>query len=264
MTVTARPPHVQRVTHTAAPTASRLVVGLTFLAVASLGAAGQSAPTFSRDIAPIFFEHCAGCHRPGQSAPFSLLTFEDARPWARAIRQEVATRQMPPWKPEPGYGDFARVRRLSDGQIAMIDRWVEGGATEGDRADLPRTPRWTEGWQLGAPDLVIEMPEPYTVPAEGEDIFRSFAVPVPISQTRYVRAVELNQVTIAWFTTGESSSTRPARHGSWKTWIRNLGTAACSMTHRIFLMGIFLDGCREPSRELHLKGSLGDWIRVRH
>ncbi len=191
MTVTAKPPHVQRVTHTAAPTASRLVVGLTFLAVASLGAAGQSAPTFSRDIAPIFFEHCAGCHRPGQSAPFSLLTFEDARPWARAIRQEVATRQMPPWKPEPGYGDFARVRRLSDGQIAMIDRWVEGGATEGDRADLPRTPRWTEGWQLGTPDLVIEMPEPYTVPAEGEDIFRSFAVPVPISQTRYVRAVEI-------------------------------------------------------------------------
>ena len=190
MTCTERRPHEQCVARTATRMACSLLVIFAFLAMVPTDAIGQPPPTFSRDIAPILFEHCGGCHRPGQFAPFSLLTFDDARPWARAIRQQVATRQMPPWKPEAGHGDFTRVRRLSDAQIALIDRWVEGGAMEGDRADLPRTPRWTEGWQLGTPDLVVEMPEPYAVPTEGGDIFRNFAVSVPISRTRYVRAVE--------------------------------------------------------------------------
>ena len=153
-------------------------------------ASGQAGPTFSRDVAPILFDHCTSCHRPGQFAPFSLVTYADARPWARAIRQQVVTRRMPPWKPAPGYGEFRDVRRLSDADIEIIDRWVEAGAVEGDPADRPPVPDWSDGWSLGEPDLVLEMPEPYTVPAQGGDVFRSFSVPNSLRGSRYVRAVE--------------------------------------------------------------------------
>ena len=186
MTAAARRPRRQR----ALVVAASLILVSVFPVARPAGAAAQSVPTFTRDVAPILLEHCAVCHRPGQFAPFSLLTFQEVRPWARAIRQQVVSHQMPPWKPEPGYGDFAAPRRLSPEQIALIDRWVEGGAVEGDPSDLPPTPRWSEGWQLGTPDLVVEMLEPYDVPATGGDIFRSFAVSVPISRTRYVAALE--------------------------------------------------------------------------
>lgn len=147
--------------------------------------------TFTRDIAPIVFENCSGCHRPGEVAPFSLLSYEDARPWAARIAEVTSIRYMPPWLPEPGYRELEGERRLSDEQIALIRRWVDDGAIEGDPADLLPTPTWTEGWQLGEPDLVLEMLEPYTVPAEGTDIYRNFVIPVPLDSTRYVRAVEL-------------------------------------------------------------------------
>ena len=186
--------------------ATGTVVGL--LVATSLAAAAGPAPaqqraalppatdalravTFNRDIAPLFFEHCATCHRPGTAAPFSLLTYRDARPWARAIKQATSSRAMPPWKPEPGYGGpFIGDRRLSDAQIALIARWVDAGAPAGNTADLPPQPEGLDGWRLGEPDLVIEMPEPFVLPADGDDVFRKFAIPIPIGETRFVAGLE--------------------------------------------------------------------------
>ncbi len=147
--------------------------------------------TFNRDIAPLFFEHCSTCHRPGTAAPFSLLTYSDARPWARAIKQATLSRSMPPWKPEPGYGGpFIGDRRLSDAQIDLIAGWVDAGAPAGDPADRPPTPEGLGGWRLGEPDLVIEMPEPFVLRADGDDVFRKFAIPIPITETRFVEGLE--------------------------------------------------------------------------
>jgi mono/diheme cytochrome c family protein len=148
--------------------------------------------TFSKDIAPILFARCAGCHRPGQSAPFDLLTYENAKKRAPQIAEVTAKRYMPPWLPEPGYGDFANSRRLSDDEIEMIRQWVAEGTPEGSPADLPRPPDWVEGWQLGKPDLVVELARPYTLPTEGRDIYRNFVIPVPLETRRHVRAFEFN------------------------------------------------------------------------
>ena len=169
-------------------------------------AGAPDAVTFNRDIAPLFFEHCSTCHRPGTAAPFSLLSYRDARPWARAIKQATSRRSMPPWKPEPGYGGpFIGDRRLSDAQIDLIARWVDAGAPAGDPADLPPLPEGLGGWRLGEPDLVIEMPEPYTLPADGDDVFRKFAIPIPITETRFVEGIEF----------------QPAVRGVGSNWVSN-------------------------------------------
>ena len=150
--------------------------------------------TFSNEIAPLFRTHCAACHQPGGVAPFSVLSYREVRPWARAIRQAALTRSMPPWKPQPGYGGpFVAERRLSDAEIDLIARWVDGGAPAGSPADLPPIAEARPaGWRLGTPDLVIEMPEPYTLRAggDGDDILRKFAIPIPVRETRYVKGVE--------------------------------------------------------------------------
>jgi tetratricopeptide (TPR) repeat protein len=147
--------------------------------------------TFSRDIAPIIFANCSACHRPGESAPFPLLTYDDVKRRARQIGVVTQSRYMPPWLPDPSVTTFVDERRLSDRAVDLIERWVEQGAPEGDRSDLPPTPTWTDGWQLGEPDLVVEAPEPYTVPADGIDVFRNLVIPIPVDTTKYVRAVEL-------------------------------------------------------------------------
>ena len=147
-------------------------------------------PTFNRDIAPLVFERCAGCHRPGEAAPFKLLEFDDVRKRARQIVDVTESRYMPPWSPEPGYGEFAESRRLTDLQIETIRRWVEAGTPRGRSSDLPPIPKWPQGWQLGEPDLVVRMPQPYTLKADGTDVFRHFAMRIPINESKYVRAFE--------------------------------------------------------------------------
>ena len=153
----------------------------------------QAAPpvTFAGHIAAIVFEQCASCHRPDGPAPFSLLTYEDVRRRAERIAAVTATRYMPPWKPEPGLGDFADVRRLSDRQIELIQQWVRTGSPEGDRAAAPAPPRFVDAWQLGTPDLVVTMDRSFRVAANGDDIYRHFVLPIPVPATRYVRAWEL-------------------------------------------------------------------------
>ena len=155
------------------------------------GSGGGRPVTFNRDIAPIVFRSCTPCHRPGEAGPFSLLSHADVKSRAEQILDVTSRRFMPPWPPEPGHGDFAGARRLSDEEIALLRRWVEAGAPEGAPGDLPQVPRFPEGWQLGEPDLVLETAQPYTVPAEGTDVFRNLVLPVPLRGARYVRALEL-------------------------------------------------------------------------
>ena len=146
--------------------------------------------TYTRDIAPILLSHCAGCHRPGEVAPFSLLTYEDAAKRAKWLQQVTERRLMPPWKAEPNFGHFQDEQRLSDTEIQLIAAWTKAGAPEGDAADLPQAPEFPQGWRLGEPDLVIEMPEEFTVPADGRDIFQYFVAPIDIDEDRHVEAVE--------------------------------------------------------------------------
>ena len=155
-----------------------------------VGTPSQGQLTFNRDIAPIIFENCAGCHRPGEAGPFSLLSYTDVSRRTQQIVAVIQSRFMPPWLPEPGDGDFADERRLNDSQVTAIQQWAQQGAIEGDPADLPLLPTWTEGWQIGEPDLVVQMPEPYTLAAEGLDVFRNFSIPIPLEATRYVRGIE--------------------------------------------------------------------------
>jgi Flp pilus assembly protein TadD len=146
--------------------------------------------TFSKDITPIVFNHCATCHRPDQSAPFPLLTYADVKKRARQIVDVTERRFMPPWLPEPGMVEYADARVLNVVELGLLRQWVDEGAIEGSPADLPALPQWSEGWQLGKPDLIIRMPEPFTLPPEGKDVYRNFTIPIPLAGSRTVAAVE--------------------------------------------------------------------------
>jgi Tfp pilus assembly protein PilF len=147
--------------------------------------------TFNRDIAPIIFHSCSTCHRPGEAAPFSLLNYSDAKKHARQIVDVTQSRDMPPWLPEPQRLKFADEMGLADSEINLIKQWVERGAVEGDPADLPPPPKFVEGWRLGQPDLVLTATKPLTLPPSGTDTYWNFIFPVPIQETRWVKAVEI-------------------------------------------------------------------------
>jgi mono/diheme cytochrome c family protein len=146
--------------------------------------------TFNKDIAPIFFKSCAECHRPGESAPFSVLSYKDVRPWAKSIREKVANREMPPWHADPHTGEWANDRRLKQQEIDAITAWIDSGAKEGDARDLPATPQFAEGWTIGKPDVVIEMPEEFTLGASGPDEYQYFDAPTNFTEDRYVQMAE--------------------------------------------------------------------------
>lgn len=146
--------------------------------------------TFHKQVAPILFKNCAGCHRPGEVAPFALLTYRDAAKRAGLIAEVTSGRVMPPWKAAAGAGHFADERRLTDEEIATLGKWAETGAAEGDAAGAVAPPKFAEGWQLGEPDLVIKMPEPYALAATGDDEYRCFALPLEVPSGKYIRAIE--------------------------------------------------------------------------
>jgi hypothetical protein len=146
--------------------------------------------TFNKDVAPIVFGHCAGCHRPGQAAPFSLLGYVDAKKRSKQIVEVVEKRYMPPWLPEPGHGEFQGDLSLKPDEIETLRRWVAEGALEGAPADLPALPKWSQDWLAGKPDLTVRMPQAYSVPAEGKDIYRNFVFPIPLAGSKFVRGVE--------------------------------------------------------------------------
>jgi mono/diheme cytochrome c family protein len=150
-----------------------------------------AAPTFDKDIAPMVFKNCAICHRPGEVAPFSLLTYGDVCKRAKQIVRVTGERIMPPWKAEAGFGEFANDRHLTPDQIALFQDWAEGGGPEGSSADLPPAPKFTDGWTLGEPDVVLEPDEDYELAAEGPDIYRCFVIPTKFTEDHYVSALEV-------------------------------------------------------------------------
>jgi mono/diheme cytochrome c family protein len=174
--------------HSVKRTAARAFLAL----VLAVPAAAQSTsePTYGRDIAPILYRSCASCHRPGESAPFSLLSYDDAKRYAPQIAVAVRTRAMPPWLPEPGYGDFASESRLTEDEIRLIVEWVKSGAPQGAASQTP-LPKFTEGWQLGPPDMILEATRAYSVPGSGPDVFWNFIFSPPVTTRRYVRAIEV-------------------------------------------------------------------------
>lgn len=148
-------------------------------------------PTWARDVEPILYEHCATCHRPGEVAPFPLLSVDDAVDHAEQIVEVTRARLMPPWLAEPSDPPFLGARRLTDEQIELLARWARAGAPTGDLAAAPAAPRFTPGWQLGEPDLVVTMPATFVLPAEGRDRYRNFVIPLPNDTLKYVSAVEV-------------------------------------------------------------------------
>lgn len=174
------------------------LTALSFLAAIAVAAqAGPNASpteppvTFNRDIAPIVFRQCASCHHSGEAGPFPLVTYSDVKKHAHQIAEITRLRIMPPWLPEPGEAKFADEQRLSNEQIDLIKRWVDDGAIEGKPSDLPPVPKFVEGWQLGKPDLIVSARKPFTLPASGGDRYWNFILPLPITETRWLKAIEI-------------------------------------------------------------------------
>ena len=160
-------------------------------AAAALFAAPAQDVTFHKQIEPILQVRCQGCHRSGEAAPMSLLTYQEARPWAKAIREAVLIRKMPPWFADPAHGHFANDRRMPQEEIDRIVAWVDGGAKEGDPSDAPKPLSFTDGWVMGKPDAVIEMPVAFQVPASGTVEYTYFVVPTGFTEDKWVENVEV-------------------------------------------------------------------------
>ena len=158
---------------------------------ASPASTSASAPTFTKDVAPIFYKNCTNCHRPGEIGPMSLLTFKDARPWAKSIAARVSAGTMPPWHADPATGEFLNDRRLSGAEKETILQWAAADAPEGNPADLPAPPQYAEGWTIGQPDVVLPMQEDYPVPARGTIAYQYFEVPTNFTEDKWVQAFEV-------------------------------------------------------------------------
>lgn len=170
-----------------------LAVGLLFTLPTSRATETKTSAknvTFNKDVAPIFFKNCAECHRPGEAAPFSALTYKDVRPWAKSIREKVANKTMPPWHADPHVGEWSNDRRMSQQEVDTILAWVEQGAPEGNPKDLPPAPKFTEGWEIGKPDMVITMPKEYVLKPNGADEIQYFTVDTNFTEDKYVQFAE--------------------------------------------------------------------------
>ena len=159
-----------------------------FSGVLALGA--SNGVTFNRDVLPVLQKNCQECHRPGEVAPMSLLTYSEARPWAKALKAAVVSQKMPPWFADPKYGHFTNDRRLSPQEIETISSWADSGAPEGDAKDKPAAKTFTTGWKI-KPDMVIEMPEAYQLQAKGTINYQYIRVKGNITQDLWVEAAEM-------------------------------------------------------------------------
>jgi hypothetical protein len=177
-------------------------VGVLAVPIAA-SAQAPSQPTFTKDVAPIFQAKCESCHRPDSIAPMSLVTYEDARPWARSIRDRVSTRQMPPWHIDRTVGiqQFANDRSLTDQELDTVVRWVNAGAPKGDPKDMPPPVKWPseETWNFaelfgGPPDLILKSP-PYTQKSTAQDAWYKPVVETGLTEARWVRAIEIRPST---------------------------------------------------------------------
>src|SRR5688572_30980747 len=173
-------------------------------------APAASAPTFYKDVLPILQANCQACHRPGEIAPMSLLTYEQTRPWARAIKTAVGARRMPPWFADPAYGHFANERRLSSRELETISAWVDAGAPGGNEADGPAPIAFNDGWNI-TPDIVVEMPKPFELPATGTVNYKYIVVKANFTEDLWVSAAEMRP-----------GNSKVLHHG--KVWVRPAGS----------------------------------------
>jgi hypothetical protein len=180
------------------------------LMVASAASAADG-PTFYKDVLPILQANCQTCHRPGEVAPMSLLTYEQARPWARAIKAAVMSKQMPPWFADPGYAHLANERRLLDREITTLAAWADSGAPAGDPATAPPAIAFENGWNI-KPDIVIEMPKPFELPAHGTINYKYVLVKANFKEDMWVTAAEMRP--------GDPAV---LHHG--KVWVRPVGSS---------------------------------------
>ena len=175
-------------------TKRRTALGTLIVALFGLSSAARAADapvTFTKDVAPILYKSCVECHRPTMFAPMSLVTFDDARPWARSIKQRVVSRTMPPWGADPAHGSFKNDPRLSQAEIDTIAKWVDDGAPKGDDKDLPPVPQLAEGWTIGKPDAVFTMEEEYKIPASGTIPYLYLRVPTYLTEDKWIQAIEI-------------------------------------------------------------------------
>ena len=170
---------------------ARFTAAWSAVAVRRAAAGPAAAPTFTRDVAPILYNSCVSCHRAGEVAPMSLVSFEDVRPWAKSVRLKVSNREMPPWGADPRYGKFKDDRSLTSEQIETIVNWVDAGAPKGSDADLPPVPKFASGWSRGEPDVVIEMPVDFEIPAEGQVPVIDFFSKSPFTSDVFIKALEI-------------------------------------------------------------------------
>jgi hypothetical protein len=169
------------------------LTGSTLILSAAVALAAPNAPakpTFHKDIVPILQKNCQGCHRPGEAVPMPLLTYQQARPWAKAMKQAVASRKMPPWFADPHVGSFTNDRRMSESEIATLTAWADTGAAEGKAKDAPAPLQFAEGWAIGKPDVIYEMPEEVDVPASGTIEYTYFIVPTGLTEDKWIQLAE--------------------------------------------------------------------------
>jgi hypothetical protein len=164
---------------------------LTLTGAATAAIAAAAVPTFHKDVEPIFLDKCQGCHRPGEIAPMSFLSYKDVRPWAKAIKAAVATRKMPPWFADKAHGRFSNDWSLSQSQIDIITAWVDGGAPQGSSKDAPKPKQWVEGWNIPKPDLTVEMPEAFPIPASGKIDYQYLVLPSGLTEDKWVQMAEV-------------------------------------------------------------------------
>lgn len=151
----------------------------------------RAAVTYTKDVAPILYNNCTECHRAGMSAPMSLMSYDETRPWARAIKQRVVKREMPPWSAHPSHGKFKNDPSLSQKDIDTIASWVDAGAPKGNDRDLPPAPRYAEGWTIGTPDAIFTMTEDYKVPTEGTIPYQYIRIPTNLTEDKWLAAIEI-------------------------------------------------------------------------
>ena len=176
----------------------RLPIAVVAIAAISVSAArlpesrpAASDPTFAETVAPILYRNCASCHRPGGLGPFSVLDYDSVTPKLGKMRAMVRSGRMPPWQAMGPRGVFRNDRRLTDEEKDIIVRWLDSGAKPGDMSKLPPRPHFREGWEIGTPDLIVSMPEEFTVPASGEIEYMYFEAPTNLTEEKWVQAIEI-------------------------------------------------------------------------
>jgi mono/diheme cytochrome c family protein len=172
---------------------------ITNFALSSLGLLASSAVsfaaptaqvTFYKDVLPVLQKNCQSCHRPGEAAPMSFLSYDSTRPWAKAIKTAVASKKMPPWHADPAHGKFLNDRRLNEQEVSTLVAWADTGAKPGNAKEAPKPLQFVEGWEIGKPDVVIEMPTAFEIPASGTIDYQYVAIPTNFKEDKWVQIAE--------------------------------------------------------------------------